>query len=72
MHKFVLVWPETLSVIDTHFYCIFYIYQASEAMSAHKKGLGNPLSSGHKLQSTSKKFEAPSKYIFKSASPRFS
>ena len=51
---------------DPHFSWIFlYIYQASEAMSAHKKGLGNPLSSGHKHQSTSKKFEAPSKYIFK-------
>ncbi|KAJ7381336.1 hypothetical protein OS493_001461 [Desmophyllum pertusum] len=34
--------------------------KASEAISAHKKGLGTQaLSSGHKLQSPSKKFEAP-------------
>ena len=36
-------------------------FEASEALSAHKKGLGTPLSSGHKLQSPSKKFEAPGK-----------
>ncbi|XP_078379721.1 negative elongation factor A-like [Oculina patagonica] len=33
--------------------------KASEAISAQKKGLGTSLSSGHKLQSSSKKFEAP-------------
>jgi len=32
------------------------IQKASEAVSSHKKGLGNP---AHKLQSSSKKFEAP-------------
>lgn len=53
-----------MTLISVGFFFI-YIYKASEAMSAHKKGLGNPLSSGHKHQSTSKKFEAPSKYIFK-------
>ena len=36
------------------------VFEASEAMSAHKKGLGTSMSSGHKLQSP-KKFEAPGK-----------
>jgi len=38
---------------------LFY-FQASEAVSSHKKGLGNP---AHKLQSSSKKFEAPGKWV---------
>ena len=52
--------------IINHFCCI----SASEAISAHKKGLGTPLSSGHKLQSPSKKFEAPGKWNYSVALKR--
>lgn len=37
-------------------FCV--VCEASEAVSAHKKGLGASMSSAHKLQSP-KKFEAP-------------
>ena len=37
-------------------FCFVIFYEASEAVSAQKKGL---VGSGNKLQSPSKKFEAP-------------
>lgn len=43
--------------------------KASEALSAQKKGLGNPLSSGNKLQSSSKKFEAPVRVTPRTSNP---
>ena len=47
-------------------------FSASEAISAHKKGLGTPLSSGHKLQSPSKKYEAPGKWNYSALLKRVS
>ena len=42
-------------------FLLLFSFQANEVISAHKKGIGVPLSSSHKLQASPKKFEAPGK-----------